>query len=144
KQALLRARPVGASEAVSARLREEMDRHRYPACGLDDSRRREITRMKARAESARLPRGADPSRPLRRGRGGMPDGDWSVQIAILGRAHAHPARRTTSTMDALRAAGEAELVPQRSACERREAWTLAWQIRRSLFLWKGREGEVLP
>src|SRR5699024_7449167 len=29
KQALLRARPVVASEAVSARLREEMDRHRY-------------------------------------------------------------------------------------------------------------------
>src|SRR5699024_5337457 len=45
---------------------------------------------------------------------------------------------------ALRAAGEAELIPQRSACELREAWTLAWQIRRSLFLWKGREGEVLP
>ena len=144
KQALLRARPVVASEAVSARLREEMDRHRYPAGGLDDSRRREITRMKARVESERLPRGADPSRHLKLGRGGMTDVEWSVQITTLDRAHDHPALRTTSTMDALRAAGEAELIPQRSACELREAWTLAWQIRRSLFLWKGREGEVLP
>src|SRR5699024_3580046 len=105
KQALLRARPVVASEAVSARLREEMDRHRYPAGGLDDSRRREITRMKARVESERLPRGADPSRHLKLGRGGMTDVEWSVQITTLDRAHDHPALRTTSTMDALRAAG---------------------------------------
>src|SRR5690625_6902655 len=74
----------------------------------------------------------------------MTDVEWSVQITTLDRAHDHPALLTTSTMDALRAAGEAELIPQRSACELREAWTLAWQIRRSLFLWKGREGEVLP
>src|SRR5690625_5388600 len=80
KQALLRARPVVASEAVSARLREEMDRHRYPAGGLDNSRRREITRMKARVESERLPRGADPSRPPSPGRAGMPAGDGPGRI----------------------------------------------------------------
>src|SRR5699024_11682591 len=39
----------------------------------------------------------------------------------LDRAHDHPALRTTSTMDALRAAGETALIPQRSACVLREA-----------------------
>src|SRR5699024_5661281 len=45
KQALLRARPVVASEAIAEQLREEMDRHRYPVGGLSTSARREITRM---------------------------------------------------------------------------------------------------
>ena len=144
KQALLRARPVVASEAVSARLTQEMDRHRYPAGGLDEGTRREITRMKARVESERLPRGADPSRHLKLGRGGMTDVEWSAQILTLEHAHDHEQLRTTGTLEALQIAAQAQLLPERQACELSEAWTLAWQIRRGLFLWKGREGEVLP
>src|SRR5699024_4283332 len=38
----------------------------------------------------------------------------------------------------------AGLLPAREVAELTDAWTLAWQIRRCLFLWKGREGDVLP
>ncbi|AXK47181.1 bifunctional [glutamine synthetase] adenylyltransferase/[glutamine synthetase]-adenylyl-L-tyrosine phosphorylase [Brachybacterium saurashtrense] len=144
KQALLRARPVVASEAVAARLREEMDRHRYPAGGIDASARREITRMKARVESERLPRNADPSRHVKLGRGGMTDVEWCMQLLALEHGHEVEALRTEHTLDLLEAAGEVELLPVRDVRELAEAWSLAWLVRRSLFLWKGREGDVLP
>jgi glutamate-ammonia-ligase adenylyltransferase len=144
KQALLRARPVVSSETVAAQLVEEMDRHRYPVGGLDDGSRRAITRMKARVESERLPRNADPSRHLKLGRGGMTDVEWCAQLLALEHGHEVEALRTTSTLAQLEAAVEAGLLAAHEAEELRGAWALAWQLRRGLFLWKGREGEVLP
>ena len=144
KQALLRARPVVASEAVAEQLSAEMDRYRYPDGGLPESSRREITRMKARVESERLPRNTDSSLHVKLGRGGMTDVEWSAQILALEHGHEVEGLRTPRTLDQLTAAAEAELLTTREAQELAEAWTLAWQIRRGLFLWKGREGDVLP
>ena len=144
KQALLRARVVVSSEALGERLTEEMDRHRYPDGGLEEQDRRAITRMKARVESERLPRNADPARHLKLGRGGMTDVEWCTQLLALEHGHEVEGLRTTSTLAQLEAAVAAELLEGREAEELRAAWTLAWQLRRGLFLWKGREGEVLP
>ncbi|MDN6400258.1 MAG: bifunctional glutamine-synthetase adenylyltransferase/deadenyltransferase, partial [Brachybacterium sp.] len=144
KQALLRARPVVASEAVAEQLREQMDRHRYPAGGLPDSARREITRMKARVESERLPRNADPSRHVKLGRGGMTDVEWTAQILALEHGHEVEGLRTSRTLEQLEAAAQADLLPVREVQELTDAWTLGWQIRRGLFLWKGKEGDALP
>ncbi|WP_394216930.1 bifunctional [glutamine synthetase] adenylyltransferase/[glutamine synthetase]-adenylyl-L-tyrosine phosphorylase [Brachybacterium vulturis] len=144
KQALLRARPVVASEAVAEQLREEMDRYRYPAGGLSASARRQITRMKARVESERLPRNADPSRHVKLGRGGMTDVEWTAQILALEHGHEVEGLRTPRTLEQLESAAQADLLPMREVKELTEAWTLGWQIRRSLFLWKGKEGDVLP
>ena len=144
KQALLRARVVVSSEALGERLTEEMDRHRYPGGGLEEQDRRAITRMKARVESERLPRNADPARHLKLGRGGMTDVEWCTQLLALEHGHEVEGLRTTSTLAQLEAAVAAELLEGREAEELRAAWTLAWQLRRGLFLWKGREGEVLP
>ncbi|MFQ6485391.1 bifunctional [glutamine synthetase] adenylyltransferase/[glutamine synthetase]-adenylyl-L-tyrosine phosphorylase [Brachybacterium epidermidis] len=144
KQALLRARPVVASEALAAQLTEELDRHRYPTEGLDPARRREISRMKARIESERLPRGADPSRHVKLGRGGMTDVEWTAQVLALEHAGEHEQLRRTDTLGVLRAASETGLLSDREMRELADAWMLAWQVRRGLFLWKGREGAVLP
>ncbi|MFI8777233.1 bifunctional [glutamine synthetase] adenylyltransferase/[glutamine synthetase]-adenylyl-L-tyrosine phosphorylase [Brachybacterium paraconglomeratum] len=144
KQALLRARVVVSSEALGERLTGEMDRHRYPDGGLEEQDRRAITRMKARVESERLPRNADPARHLKLGRGGMTDVEWCTQLLALEHGHEVEGLRTTSTLAQLEAAVAAELLEGREAEELRAAWTLAWQLRRGLFLWKGREGEVLP
>lgn len=144
KQALLRARPVVASAALAQQLREEMDRHRYPSGGLTVEARREITRMKARVESERLPRNADPSRHVKLGRGGMTDVEWTAQILALEHGHEIEGLRTARTLAQLEAAGHENLLPVREVQELTEAWTLAWQIRRGLFLWKGKEGDVLP
>ncbi|SLN05186.1 Glutamate-ammonia-ligase adenylyltransferase [Brachybacterium faecium] len=144
KQALLRARVVVASEAVAEQLHDEMDLHRYPVGGLTDTARREITRMKARVESERLPRNADPSRHVKLGRGGMSDVEWTAQLLALEHGHEIEGLRTPRTLQQLEAAAEHELLPVRDVHELDEAWTLAWQVRRGLFLWKGREGDVLP
>lgn len=144
KQALLRARPVVASQSLAEEITTEMDRHRYPTGGLDRDARREITRMKARIESERLPRGADPARHVKLGRGAMTDVEWCAQLVALEHAHDHEELRTPSTLATLEAAAEAELLDAREVRELTDAWALCWQIRRCLFLWKGREGDLLP
>src|SRR5699024_9876780 len=101
-------------------------------------------RMKARVESERLPRNAEPSRHMKRGRGGMTDVEWTAQILALEHGHEIEGLRTPCTLDQLEAAEEAGLLPAREAAELTDAWTLAWHIRRCLFLWQGREGDVLP
>ena len=144
KQALLRSRVIIASESVAGELEALMDQHRYPAEGLTDAARREITRMKARVESERLPRNADPTRHLKLGRGGMTDVEWCAQRLALEHGHAVEGLRTTRTLDQLTAARDAELLSPRATEELTDAWLLAWQLRRGLFLSKGREGDVLP
>ena len=133
-----------ASEAVAAQLTEAMDAHRYPAGGLDPSARREITRMKARVESERLPRNADPSRQVKLGRGGMTDVEWCAQILALEHGHETEGLRTPRTLSQLEACAAAGLLSSREAHELADAWMLAWQVRRGVFLWKGREADVLP
>ena len=144
KQALLRARVVLATPELDRELTSEMDRHRYPEGGLSAAQRRDIVRMKARVEGERLPRGADPARHLKLGRGAMTDVEWTVQLLTMDHAHEHSALRTPTTLEGLSALVDAELLGRRDAEELADAWKLAWQLRRTVFLWKGREGSILP
>ncbi|VTR75842.1 bifunctional [glutamine synthetase] adenylyltransferase/[glutamine synthetase]-adenylyl-L-tyrosine phosphorylase [Cellulomonas hominis] len=145
-QALLRARPVAGDEALGERFVELVDPLRYPAGGLDAAGVREVRRIKARVESERLPRGVDPTRHLKLGRGGIADVEWTAQLLQLQHAHAVPALRTTSTLDALAAAREAGLLAGDDADVLVEAWDLASRLRDALVLWTGRTGgaDVLP
>ena len=77
-QALLRAEPVAGDEELGRRFIELVDPLRYPAEGLGDDAVREIRRLKARMESERLPRGADPTLHTKLGRGGLSDVEWTV------------------------------------------------------------------
>jgi glutamate-ammonia-ligase adenylyltransferase len=143
-QALLRARPVAGDDALGERFLALVDPLRYPSGGLDQAAVREIRRIKARVESERLPRGVDPARHLKLGRGGISDVEWTAQLLQLQHAHAVPALRTTSTLDALAAAADAGLVDAEDV----EAWDLASRLRDALVLWTGRTGgaqaDVLP
>ena len=56
------------------------DSLRYPAAGLDATQVRDIRTMKARVESERLPRGADPRTHLKLGRGGLTDVEWTCLL----------------------------------------------------------------
>ena len=49
----------------------------------DDAAVREIRRIKARVDSERLPRGADPATHTKLGRGGLADIEWTVQLLQL-------------------------------------------------------------
>ncbi|MBO3093728.1 bifunctional [glutamine synthetase] adenylyltransferase/[glutamine synthetase]-adenylyl-L-tyrosine phosphorylase [Cellulomonas dongxiuzhuiae] len=147
-QALLRARPVAGDQELGERFVALVDPLRYPAGGLDAATEREIRRIKARVEAERLPRGVDPSRHLKLGRGGISDVEWTAQLLQLQHAHAVPGLRTTSTLDALDAARDAGLLEAADAAVLREAWLLASRVRDANVLWTGRaEGahaDVLP
>ncbi|ADG75013.1 (Glutamate--ammonia-ligase) adenylyltransferase [Cellulomonas flavigena DSM 20109] len=147
-QALLRARPVAGDVEVGERFVALIEPLRYPGGGVEASVEREIRRIKARVEAERLPRGVDPSRHLKLGRGGISDVEWTAQLLQLQHAHEVPGLRTTSTLDALDAARDAGLLDEADATVLREAWELASRVRDANVLWTGRaEGahaDVLP
>ncbi|GAA1867115.1 bifunctional [glutamine synthetase] adenylyltransferase/[glutamine synthetase]-adenylyl-L-tyrosine phosphorylase [Myceligenerans crystallogenes] len=147
-QALLRARPLGKwAPAGSAtgpeawladRFTGLIDPLRYPKGGLADDVVREVRRIKARVESERLPRGADPARHLKLGRGGVSDVEWTVQLLQLQHAFEVPGLRTTGTVAALDAATEAGLMRADDAAVLRDSWFLASRLRSAIVLWSGR------
>ncbi len=102
-QALLRARGVAGSVKLIDAFTALADEVRYPE-KADPQGIREIKRIKARVENERLPQGTDPTRHLKLGPGSLSDVEWLVQLLQLEHARAVPAMRTTSTIDALRAA----------------------------------------
>ena len=143
-QALLRARPIAGHEDLGARFIEMIDPVRYPAGGLDAARTREIRRIKARVDTERLPRGADPATHMKLGRGGLSDVEWTLQLFQLRHAHDVPSMRTTSTMDGLEAAAETGLMAAADATALREAWLLATRARSATRLVRGKVADQLP
>ena len=105
---------------------------------------REIRRVKARVESERLPRGADPARHLKLGRGGLSDVEWLVQLLQLQHAGKHPELRTTSTVEALEAAASLGFLEPDEAALLLQAWRLASRIRSANVIWTGRASDLLP
>jgi glutamate-ammonia-ligase adenylyltransferase len=142
-QALLRARGVAGDEGLLADFAAIADEVRYPA-HLEDREVREVKRIKARVEAERLPQAADPTRHLKLGRGSLSDVEWFVQLLQLQHAAAVPTLRTPSTLGALAAAVEAELVPADEADRLSRAWVLASRTRSALTLWSAKTTDVLP
>jgi len=147
-QALLRARPVAGDEGLGRRFVELVDPLRYPVGGLDAAAVREVRRIKARVEAERLPRGLDPTRHLKLGRGGISDVEWTAQLLQLQHAATVPGLRTTTTPGALAAAAQAGLLAAEDAAVLTEAWELASRVRDANVLWTGRadgtHADVLP
>ncbi|MEW1830473.1 bifunctional [glutamine synthetase] adenylyltransferase/[glutamine synthetase]-adenylyl-L-tyrosine phosphorylase [Streptomyces sp. NPDC088196] len=143
-QALLRAEPVAGDEELGRRFIELIDPLRYPAEGLGDDAVREIRRLKARMESERLPRGADPTLHTKLGRGGLSDVEWTVQLMQLQHGWAEPGLRTTRTRAGLAAACAAGLISGEDAATLDEAWVLATRVRNAVMLVRGRAGDTFP
>ncbi|OAE01518.1 bifunctional [glutamine synthetase] adenylyltransferase/[glutamine synthetase]-adenylyl-L-tyrosine phosphorylase [Arthrobacter sp. OY3WO11] len=142
-QALLRARPMAGNDDLAKDFLELIDPIRYPE-SVADTDVREIRRIKARVESERLPRGADPARHLKLGRGGLSDVEWLVQLLQLQHAGSHPELRTTSTLEALDAAARLGLLAQEDAGLLATAWRLASRIRSANVIWSGKASDLLP
>ncbi|MEV4683866.1 bifunctional [glutamine synthetase] adenylyltransferase/[glutamine synthetase]-adenylyl-L-tyrosine phosphorylase [Streptomyces kurssanovii] len=143
-QALLRARPMAGDTELAEAFIELVDPLRYPREGLDDEAVREIRRLKARMESERLPRGADPTLHTKLGRGGLSDVEWTVQLLQMRHGWEVPGLRTTRTREALRAAHAAGLVSADDARTLDEAWVLATRVRNGVMLVRGRAGDTFP
>ncbi|HEY0358410.1 MAG TPA: bifunctional [glutamine synthetase] adenylyltransferase/[glutamine synthetase]-adenylyl-L-tyrosine phosphorylase [Mycobacteriales bacterium] len=143
-QALLRARPIAGDRDVARRFEELADPVRYPDGGLSAASVTEIRRIKARVDAERLPRGADPATHTKLGRGGLADVEWTVQLIQLMHGNAIPALRTPSTLDALQAAVDAELLTEPDAAALAAAWRLATRVRNATMLVRGRPSDQLP
>jgi glutamate-ammonia-ligase adenylyltransferase len=142
-QALLRARGVAGDEALLDDFTTMADGIRFPA-SIGPDAVREVKRIKARVESERLPQGADPARHLKLGRGSLSDVEWLVQLLQLQHGRAVPGLRTTSTLGALEAAREADLLGASETSMLREAWIFASRTRSALTLWTSKTTDVLP
>jgi glutamate-ammonia-ligase adenylyltransferase len=143
-QALLRARFVCGDAELGAEFLAIADRMRYPIGGLSREQIIEIRRIKARVESERLPRGADPAMHTKLGRGGLADVEWAVQLVQLRHGHAVSGLRSTRTLDALAAAREAGLIASADAAAMSAGWLSAAAVRNALTLVRGRSGDQLP
>ncbi|MFH9857887.1 bifunctional [glutamine synthetase] adenylyltransferase/[glutamine synthetase]-adenylyl-L-tyrosine phosphorylase [Streptomyces sp. NPDC017202] len=143
-QALLRAEPVAGDEELGRRFVELIDPLRYPPAGLGDDAVREIRRLKARMESERMPRGADPKLHTKLGPGGLSDVEWTVQLLQLRYGAREPGLRTTRTRAALTAARDCGLLSEEDAATLDEAWVLATRVRNAVMLVRGRAGDTFP
>ncbi|MER7562873.1 bifunctional [glutamine synthetase] adenylyltransferase/[glutamine synthetase]-adenylyl-L-tyrosine phosphorylase [Streptomyces sp. NPDC097941] len=143
-QALLRAEPVAGDEELGRRFVELIDPLRYPAAGLGDDAVREIRRLKARMESERMPRGADPKLHTKLGPGGLSDVEWTVQLLQMRHGARVPGLRTTRTRAALVAARDAGFISADDTQVLDEAWVLATRVRNAVMLVRGRAGDTFP
>jgi len=141
-QALLRALPIAGDADLGADFVALIDPLRYPAAGVTDEHRREIRRLKARMESERLPRGADPALHTKLGRGGLSDVEWVVQLLQLEHGHTDAALRTTQTLAALDACGAYMSADDAEAL--RDAWRIATAVRNANTLVRDRASDLVP
>jgi glutamate-ammonia-ligase adenylyltransferase len=142
-QALLRANATVGDADLNARFTALIDPLRWPEGGATPAEVREVRRIKARVDSERLPRGANPTTHLKLGRGGLADVEWTVQLLQMQHAHAVPRMRTTRTLDALHGAVEAELVSPEDAEALEVAWRLVSRIRNAVVLMRGKPSESM-
>ncbi len=143
-QALLRAHRVAGDEDLGERFLLMADKTRYPPGGVSAEAVQEIRRIKARIDSERLPRGADPNTHTKLGRGGLADIEWTVQLMQLRHAHKIPSLHCTSTLATLDAIGAAELIAEGDVDLLREAWLTATRARNALVLVRGKPTDQLP
>jgi glutamate-ammonia-ligase adenylyltransferase len=143
-QALLRARPVAGDPELGAAFAELVDPLRYPAEGVSGADLLEIRRIKARVETERLPRGADPTTHTKLGPGGLADVEWTVQLLQLQHGHRVEGLRTTRTREALAAAVAAGLLDRDAAEDLEAAWVQAGRVRNAVMLVRGRPGDSFP
>jgi glutamate-ammonia-ligase adenylyltransferase len=143
-QALLRARFVAGNAPLGGRFLALADRVRFPEGGLTPEHITEIRRIKARVDTERLPRGADPATHAKLGRGGLADVEWAVQLLQLRHGYQVERLRTPRTLDALGAARDAGLVSNMDAVFLSRGWVMASQVRNALMLVRGRPSDQLP
>ncbi|MGO1392886.1 bifunctional [glutamine synthetase] adenylyltransferase/[glutamine synthetase]-adenylyl-L-tyrosine phosphorylase [Agrococcus casei] len=142
-QALLRAAPLAGDASLSDDFIGLIDPIRYS--GRFTARdAREIRRIKARVESERLPQNAERARHLKLGSGSLSDVEWLVQLLQLQHVGEHPELQTPSTLDALDALVEHEVIARMQADTLREAWMLSSRLRNALSLAQARTIDVLP
>lgn len=142
-QALLRARVICGSQALTDGFTQLISSYRYPT-EISDANINEVRRIKARVEGERLPLGADPNRHLKLGRGSLSDIEWLVQLYQLRFADEYPSIQTPQTLLALENMKSAGLISSAQAKTLAEAWRISSRLRSAIFLATGKHNDSLP
>ncbi|MFZ2501282.1 MAG: bifunctional [glutamine synthetase] adenylyltransferase/[glutamine synthetase]-adenylyl-L-tyrosine phosphorylase, partial [Nocardioides sp.] len=143
-QALLRADAVVGDESLRRAFIELIDPLRFPPEGISAADIMEVRRIKARVDTERLPRGADPKTHLKLGRGGLADVEWTVQLLQMQYAGRYPALRTPRTLEALAAAGASGLIGEDHVAALDASWRLVSRVRNAVTLVRGKAGDQVP
>ncbi|WP_025274145.1 bifunctional [glutamine synthetase] adenylyltransferase/[glutamine synthetase]-adenylyl-L-tyrosine phosphorylase [Haloglycomyces albus] len=143
RQALLRSRVVIGEAQLQEDLRKFVDSVRYRPGGLSTEELTEFRRLKARVDTERLPRGADRSTHTKLGRGGLVDIEWAVQLLQM-RYATVAELHTPSTLRALRAAWDAEIVDEEQYSTLADAWILVSRVRNAMMLTQGAPRDQIP
>jgi glutamate-ammonia-ligase adenylyltransferase len=143
-QALLRASFAAGDQDLGLEFLHMIDAFRYPVDGVPPKTVQEIRRMKARIDSERLPRGADPATHTKLGRGGLGDVEWCAQLLTMQHAARVPGLHTTSTLEALDAAHENGLLEDAEHEALVQSWLMAGHARNALVLARGKAVDQLP
>jgi [glutamine synthetase] adenylyltransferase / [glutamine synthetase]-adenylyl-L-tyrosine phosphorylase len=98
-QALIKARPVAGDGGLAERFLELAAPHVWPD-RLDPDALREVRAMKARAEAEVARRGLT-DREIKRGRGGIRDIEFAVQLLQMVHGRHDPGIRSANTLEAL-------------------------------------------
>ena len=144
RQALLRARPIAGDPELGADFIAAADPVRYPRGGLVAADVTEIRRIKARVDTERMPKGADPTTHTKLGLGGLADIEWTVQLLQLQHGFRVPGLRTTSTLPAMTAAADAGLITGTDGGTLAEGWKSASSARNAIMLVRGKPEDQLP
>jgi [glutamine synthetase] adenylyltransferase / [glutamine synthetase]-adenylyl-L-tyrosine phosphorylase len=142
-QALLRARVAAGNHDVGKSLIERTRPYAYPE-NVSPEVLGEIRHLKARMERERIPRGIEPRRHFKMGPGGTADVEFAVQILQLRHGHDAHTLRTQSTMEALAAGEQLDLLSESDVRQLRTAYTFLSSLRNRLFWLSGRPGDLLP
>ena len=142
-QALLRASFVAGDEELGQRFMELVDPLRWGGT-LSGDELTEVRRLKARMESERLPRAADPNLHTKLGRGGLSDVEWVAQLLQMQHADHVPGLRTTRTLVALEEGRAAGLLADEDARVLVESWRMATAVRNAVMLVRGRASDMVP
>ena len=143
-QALLRADAAIGDPELRRAFIELIDPLRFPEAGLSREDVREIRRIKARVDTERLPRGADPATHLKLGRGGLADIEWTIQLLQMRYAGQHAPLRTPRTLEALDGAVAEGLMDAGDAAELARAWRSASRLRNAIVQVRGKSADSLP
>ena len=141
-QALLKARPVAGNEELGASFMKEATRRVWSRpFGSGDLR--EVRGLKERAEAAVTRRGLE-DRELKRGRGGIRDIEFAVQLLQLVHGRSDESLRSPSTLRALRSLAEGGYVGHDDAAALEAAYVFLRTVEHRLQLQEDQQTHVLP
>jgi len=141
-QALLKARPVAGDRALGDAFMSLSRPYVWPE-HLDPDAVREVRTMKARAEAELHKKGLT-DRELKRGRGGIRDVEFAVQLLQLVHGRHDASIRSPTTLDALRQLASAGYVEPVDADRLSGAYVFLRTIEHRLQLWDEQQTHTLP